>query len=68
MNEKEIDDFPIFIPSSSEKVYIRKESEISVVSGSEVFILSQTTDVEISYGCKPIEINETHINDDSWLK
>ena len=68
MSEEEIDGFPIFNPSSSEMLYIRRESEISVISDSEVFVLSQTADVEISYGCKPIEINEIHINDDSWLK
>lgn len=68
MSEENINGIPIFVPSSSVQLFVRKKAELSALLGDNIVIISQTESEEISYGSKPIEISETYIDDDTWLR
>lgn len=68
MDEEEINVIQVFVPSSSEQLFVSKKAELSAVLGADLIIISQTTNDEISYGDKPIEITDSYIADETWIK
>ena len=68
MNEEEINGIRIFVPSSSEQLLVSKKAELSAILGTDIIIISETMNGEITYGDKPIEISDTYINDETWLR